>query len=59
MPIIIVLACGTAIYAFSVFYALYKGYDVKAALKIPFIALTFEARGHRGSNPTKSGTPDR
>jgi hypothetical protein len=37
MSLIIVLVCGTAIYAISVFYALYKGYDVKAALKIPFI----------------------
>jgi hypothetical protein len=40
-----------------VFYALYKGYDVKAALKIPFIAFTFEAKDRQ--KPTKSGAPRR
>jgi hypothetical protein len=35
------------IYPLSVLYALSKGCDVKAALKIPFIAFTFETNGNK------------
>jgi len=38
-----ILALAPAIYLFCVYYALRKGYDVKAALKVPFIGFTFEA----------------
>ena len=52
--VVCVLAVGLI---FAVFYALRRGYDVKAALKIAFIGVTFEAKDKRLRNPTKPDAP--
>ncbi len=52
MKIITLLAIGV-IYLLSVCFALSKGYDVKAAFRIPFVAFTFEANGDRKAEPNK------
>ena len=46
MKVITLLAIGV-IYLLSVCFALSRGYDVKAAFKIPFVAFTFEADGSK------------
>jgi hypothetical protein len=53
MTATIALVCLPAIFA-AVIYAIRSGYDVKAALKLVFIALTFEATDSRRDRGPKS-----
>jgi hypothetical protein len=50
MKTITLLAIGV-IYLLSVCFALSRGYDVKAAFKIPFVVFTFEADGNKKLEP--------
>jgi hypothetical protein len=43
-----VITCGVVLALLSlIFYAMWIGYDVKAAMKVAFIAFTFEAKDKR------------
>ena len=42
----------------AVIYAIHNGYDVKAVLKLLFIALTFEAKDNRHEREQKELTRD-
>jgi len=46
MKTITLLSIGV-IYLLSVCFALNRGYDVKAAFKLPFVVFTFEANGDK------------
>ncbi len=52
-PVLWVLGVAGVLYFGAVLYAIYRGRDVKASLKIPFAMFSFETREPASSNRVK------
>jgi hypothetical protein len=59
MSLTTVISCGVALAIISlIFYALWTGHDVKAAMKVAFIGFTFEAKDKRPKKVTEKNQDD-
>lgn len=52
-PVLWVLGAAGVLYFGAVLYAIYRGRDVKASLKIPFAMFSFETREPASRNRVK------